>query len=301
MSTSAEVALDNVKDNKKAYRKLEEDASEIVSIIRDREPRVCHGAATLPPGYLKHTEDLSGTLAEICKSVEGKVLRNTALDVTESKSDPAMIQEYRERLKHSLEVFNLKSNIDIHETLASIQRQLAEIAERAGQSDRQHESPVVAQFEGKAAFGTVGRSERDLYQPEKIIKMEEEKFRRRRQTTPGFRLDLQSVTHANPFPRSASFLMLDTPDHSPRGYLGNSFHSHVSPVHPAFPTPLPASPGYTLPFFDFSSVRAGTPAFPDHNTHLGSAVMGGYTGLCPEPIVKWYSGNGTVNDTTNFM
>ncbi|KAG6888865.1 hypothetical protein C0992_007306 [Termitomyces sp. T32_za158] len=97
--------IQSVKDNKEAYSQLGKDASEIVSFIICHDPRARQDAASLPPVYLKQTEDLSRTLAEICKFVEEKLSRNRADRLIQGRSDIATIQEYRERLKHSLEVF----------------------------------------------------------------------------------------------------------------------------------------------------------------------------------------------------
>ncbi|KAG6916692.1 hypothetical protein DXG01_005759 [Tephrocybe rancida] len=121
--------IQGVRSNKDAFQRLASDACALVYIVLCSEGRGNEGMATVSPTYLQHARELAETVRDIYVFAEAQASRNIALRIIQYKSDTGTIQEYRDRLRQSLDVFNLESNIAIQETLALIQGQLAGIAE----------------------------------------------------------------------------------------------------------------------------------------------------------------------------
>ncbi|KAG5729405.1 hypothetical protein E4T56_gene2363, partial [Termitomyces sp. T112] len=125
--------IQSVKSNQDAFRQLGEDACQLLYFILRNDSRAAQTIATLPSAFLKDTKELYETLKDIYNSAKARTSRNKVFRVIQYKSDSTMIQQYRDRLKHSLDVFHFKSIVSMHHSLASIQGQLAGIA---AQTDR---------------------------------------------------------------------------------------------------------------------------------------------------------------------
>ncbi|KAG6867585.1 hypothetical protein C0993_000874 [Termitomyces sp. T159_Od127] len=306
LATAAGLALNlidivqNFKSNGDAFSQLGKDASEIVSFILTKDPRAKQDVATLPPEYLEHAKELSQTLSDIYKFAEAQTSRNKVLRVFQSKSDVATIHDCRERLKHSVDVFNIKSIMLMQDTLASIQDQLEGIAEQTGRIplDRQSESSAGSQI-GNTDFKKVENQERDSQKHEmENIEREKQKSERERQT---FHHDCPPGTYTDPFRRPAS------PHKEPLSW-GYSTNQCLVPM--VFPTPFFAVPGLTMSGIPssssaFSYIPAGNPDLLYHNgdgycsSIAEIAMMGSDVSLYANTVVNSNSGNVTVNNINN--
>ncbi|KAG6807352.1 hypothetical protein H0H92_007888 [Tricholoma furcatifolium] len=111
--------IQNVRSNKSAFKQLAHEACALVYII------ICtHGKASVSPTYLTNANELSDTLQHIAKFALAQGSKKMIMRVVQSKSDAGTIQEYRDRLKHSLDVFGLRSSFSMQDSLADINRKL---------------------------------------------------------------------------------------------------------------------------------------------------------------------------------
>ncbi|GLB44713.1 hypothetical protein LshimejAT787_1800500 [Lyophyllum shimeji] len=114
-----------VRNNKTAFSRLASDACELVYAILCTTPLEKGG--TLSRAYLDHLQDLVKTLAEIERFATKETSRNTIIRIIKHKADLDTIKEYREKLRHSLDVFGLKSSISTHDNLCRIEEMMLEM------------------------------------------------------------------------------------------------------------------------------------------------------------------------------
>ncbi|GLB44683.1 hypothetical protein LshimejAT787_1800200 [Lyophyllum shimeji] len=122
--------IQGVQSNKQGFKQLANDACALVYIILCRDNKEFPGIATVTPTYLDQAKELAETLHEIYKFAKKQVERNKIIRMLQYKSDAGTIQEYCDRLKHSLDIFNVKSTLSIQDILASMQKELAHVAEQ---------------------------------------------------------------------------------------------------------------------------------------------------------------------------
>ncbi|KAF8059475.1 hypothetical protein FPV67DRAFT_443378 [Lyophyllum atratum] len=135
--------IQGVKSNKSSFHRLGNDACALVYIILCREDKAAVGVVTVTPAYLDHARDLAETLHEIYNYTKRQASRNRLLRMLQYKSDAGTVQEYRDRLKHSLDLFSVKSSLSIQDALASIQEQLTRMGDQAKElrdEQQRHES-----------------------------------------------------------------------------------------------------------------------------------------------------------------
>ncbi|KAF8079400.1 hypothetical protein FPV67DRAFT_1444530 [Lyophyllum atratum] len=136
--------IQGVKSNKSSFHRLGNDACALVYIILCREDKAAVRVATVTPAYLDHARDLAETLHEIYNYTKRQASRNRLLRMLQYKSDAGTVQEYRDRLKHSLDLFSVKSSLSIQDALVSIQEQLTRMGDQAKELHRdeqqRHES-----------------------------------------------------------------------------------------------------------------------------------------------------------------
>ncbi|KAF9555588.1 hypothetical protein CPC08DRAFT_124297 [Agrocybe pediades] len=102
-------AVQQLKDNKAAFRRLAQDATELIATIFDRYKNSPDQASWPPPEIAQIISELLGTLTEILKFVQDQVHKNRAIRLINSKADVGKVKEYRERLQAALEKFQIHS------------------------------------------------------------------------------------------------------------------------------------------------------------------------------------------------
>ncbi|GLB43798.1 hypothetical protein LshimejAT787_1403100 [Lyophyllum shimeji] len=122
--------IQGVQSNKSAFLRLANDACALVYIILCRDKEKVPGVAAVTPAYLDHARELADTLHEIYNYTKLQSSRNKLIRMIQYKSDAATIQEYRDRLKQSLDIFTLKSTMSIQDTLAAIKEQVSTMADQ---------------------------------------------------------------------------------------------------------------------------------------------------------------------------
>ncbi|KAF8059046.1 hypothetical protein FPV67DRAFT_1400673, partial [Lyophyllum atratum] len=95
------------KSNKDAFKRLATDACALVSSILCRDSKIIDDLANIKPTYLNHARELARTLREIHDYTEMQASKNKIIRVIQYQSDAGIIQEYRERLKQSLDLFSV--------------------------------------------------------------------------------------------------------------------------------------------------------------------------------------------------
>ncbi|KAG6812884.1 hypothetical protein H0H92_015619 [Tricholoma furcatifolium] len=113
--------MQNVRSHKKELNQLASDACALVYIALRTQEKANTISAAGSPSYLENMKELADTLQSLHEFTKGQTTRNFALRVIQNKSVAGTIREYRERLRHFLDFFGLKSSISIQDTLASIQ------------------------------------------------------------------------------------------------------------------------------------------------------------------------------------
>lgn len=119
--------IQGVRGNKDAFRRLADDACGLVYAILCRHATAARTASGVSADLLDNLQELLKTLTAIERFAKKKVSRNVVMRVIMRQSDLGTIQEFRETLRQSLDLFGLKSNITIQEYLASISSQQVEI------------------------------------------------------------------------------------------------------------------------------------------------------------------------------
>ncbi|KAG5735557.1 hypothetical protein E4T56_gene11081 [Termitomyces sp. T112] len=157
LQTAAGLALSivqiaqNVRSNKSAFKRLVDDASALVYIIIRNDDKVSAGGANVTPAYLKHTKELLETLEEISEFMKAQASKNKVLRIIQAKSDVGVIQEYRDRLRQSLDVFGLESTISIQDSLGLMQERLVDIHNHVKQKEEPKQQGVLSAPPNKKA------------------------------------------------------------------------------------------------------------------------------------------------------
>ncbi|KAF8071474.1 hypothetical protein FPV67DRAFT_1666967 [Lyophyllum atratum] len=144
-----------MRNNKDAFLRLANDACELVYAI------LCTPTGESPtPVYLDNLRGLTETLADIQQFAKKEASRTTILRMIKHKADLDAIKEYREKLRQSLDVFGLKSNISIHENLLRIEQMIAEMNHRQGQEELQREKLAMEEDKRRAETHRLEADER---------------------------------------------------------------------------------------------------------------------------------------------
>ncbi|THV07779.1 hypothetical protein K435DRAFT_959273 [Dendrothele bispora CBS 962.96] len=143
-------AVQDTKDNKRAFRNLAKDIYEIGLAIRSTLQQVVEKGCTeeamdagLNDNLNDNLEALAGTLGEVLRFIRERAARSYVKRFLSSKSDIGRIQEYRQRLRHALDLFGLQSNITLRSALTkltarqkSIHEELKELNARRNTQDQ---------------------------------------------------------------------------------------------------------------------------------------------------------------------
>ncbi|KAG6824789.1 hypothetical protein H0H92_005823 [Tricholoma furcatifolium] len=117
--------IQHVRSNKEAFKRLADDACALVYVLHCAHEQAT--TKTLHPSFLQNTKELCQTLNEIDTYVRMHASKRMMLRIIQYKSDPGTIEEFRERLKHSLDIFGVKSSISIHDSLSSLDEKVTDL------------------------------------------------------------------------------------------------------------------------------------------------------------------------------
>ncbi|THU96066.1 hypothetical protein K435DRAFT_110041 [Dendrothele bispora CBS 962.96] len=126
-------AIQNAKDNKRAFQHLARNICELGSAILQQlvEKEVVDTELN------KNVEVLLGTLGEILQFVQESSARSRFMRFLSSKSDIRTIKEYREQLRCALDMFGVQS-------LINIQLMIAKLIARQGNTERTEDTHVTS-------------------------------------------------------------------------------------------------------------------------------------------------------------
>ncbi|KAK7444286.1 hypothetical protein VKT23_015296 [Stygiomarasmius scandens] len=116
VSTLALILLDvvqNVRNNKNDLKRLGNEACHLVHAIDKRMEGVRNAGAPL----IDSLAELEGNLSEIVTFAKQRIARNKIMRALLFRSDAAAIEEYRQRLQHSLDVFGIQTLITNTDTI----------------------------------------------------------------------------------------------------------------------------------------------------------------------------------------
>ncbi|KAJ6560138.1 hypothetical protein B0H19DRAFT_1260781 [Mycena capillaripes] len=125
--------IQRVRNNKKGFRQLEKDIGELYRAIIDSESRV----QSLE--MKQSLSELLSLLTKINKFVLKRTAGNTIYRILTSRMDASKIQDYRVQIRQALDVFALKTQINIHENTEWI---LKEVLTRGVDAPTTATSPV---------------------------------------------------------------------------------------------------------------------------------------------------------------
>ncbi|THU99995.1 hypothetical protein K435DRAFT_964210 [Dendrothele bispora CBS 962.96] len=109
-------AVGSINDNKRAFQHLRQDVCEVASILASTLQRAAAGGCTKEcaknVGLNEQLQTLINTLNEILQFAQKRsLLFRVRRVIVTFRSDGSRIQEYRERLKYTLEWFKLQSTM----------------------------------------------------------------------------------------------------------------------------------------------------------------------------------------------
>ncbi|KAF4611968.1 hypothetical protein D9613_004559 [Agrocybe pediades] len=130
-------AVQQLKDNKADFRRLAQDATELIATIFDRYKNSPDKASWPPPEIAQIISELLGTLTDILHFVEKKVHKKSFFQrFINNKADGRKVKEYRERLQAAVEKFQsilkIASHLNLNESVALILKKLNQQEQQAG-------------------------------------------------------------------------------------------------------------------------------------------------------------------------
>jgi hypothetical protein len=136
--------LQNTRDNTGAFSRLAEHACTLVSSVVITQKRRAQEGKQLAPELVESLEMLVGKLKPIEKFVTGQNARSgfkgNVKRFINHKMETGQIRDYTEKLTQALAEFGLRSNINVQDGVAQIDRKLEDLIEafeRMGTSSRQ--------------------------------------------------------------------------------------------------------------------------------------------------------------------
>jgi len=125
LSTAAGIVINIIevaqkaRRNKNGLKALADDACELVYVII-RAHKDISSAEDMPKDLTENLQQLVGTLTSIQMFAETGASRNIFISMLRSGVDGERIREYREKLRQSMRVFGLQSDIILRETVAKL-------------------------------------------------------------------------------------------------------------------------------------------------------------------------------------
>ncbi|KAL0563471.1 hypothetical protein V5O48_018596 [Marasmius crinis-equi] len=116
-------AVQTVKGNKESFKKLGEDVCELVYAINSTCDGLVKNGKPLPKDLEGNLAQLSSSIRRVQAFVAKQLRRHRISRLLTYKSDSRAIQEYRDDLRHCLDVFGLQSDITIRELVLRIAEQ----------------------------------------------------------------------------------------------------------------------------------------------------------------------------------
>ncbi|KAK7444324.1 hypothetical protein VKT23_015336 [Stygiomarasmius scandens] len=105
--------VQNVRNNKDNLKRLSNEACHLVYTIDKR----MEGVRNVGDPLINSLEELKGSLADIVAFAKQRISRNKIMRALLLRSDAAAIEEYRRRLRHSLDVFGIQALISNTDTI----------------------------------------------------------------------------------------------------------------------------------------------------------------------------------------
>lgn len=201
-------AIQGVRDNKDAFRRLADDACGLVyaAILCTNANS---GTGMISRSLLDNLRELAETLIKIERIAKKKSSRNKITAFITNRSDRTTIQEYRETLRQSLDQFGLKSTITIQENIAHLMKQqntmLMELRERERRETERMATTPEPQRPEAAGFGDWVRQSMAGHVPD----------------SPGAALQRQ---HMFPFQQPMASPYIQSPIITSIGDMNNSHH-----------------------------------------------------------------------------
>ncbi|RDB24523.1 hypothetical protein Hypma_008331 [Hypsizygus marmoreus] len=118
-------AAQGARGNKDALQRLGNDAGALVCAVISKEKDQADGLGTLRT-MNANLEELISTLSSIKKFAKKHASRNFLVRMMLHKHDLAQIQEYRESLRHALDLFGLRSTLELQENVSRIVQLVSE-------------------------------------------------------------------------------------------------------------------------------------------------------------------------------
>ncbi|KAG7089540.1 hypothetical protein E1B28_011213 [Marasmius oreades] len=128
-------AAQTFESNKEGFRRLAADSCELVYAVTSTCDGFTKDGKSLPADLEEHLKQLLESLKKIQAFIAKQSRRNRFSRFLTYKTDTGTIQEYREALRHSLDLFGLQSDITIRETVQRIAERQEEL--RASNSSQQ--------------------------------------------------------------------------------------------------------------------------------------------------------------------
>jgi len=145
-------AAQSARANREGFTRLAQDACGLVFAILCKSRDGQGNGTALSPELLNNLKELVDTLYSIQKLAKKEAKRNALVRMFKYQSDAGKILEYRERLRQSLDLFGIQSNISMHDSLALIIKQ-QEILMQEAKERKERDDELQAQREKEIAEG----------------------------------------------------------------------------------------------------------------------------------------------------
>ncbi|KAF9267799.1 hypothetical protein L218DRAFT_1073884 [Marasmius fiardii PR-910] len=120
-------AVQTCSSNKEGFKRLASDSCELVYAVTSTCNGITKDGKTLPADLEEHLRQLLESLRRVQGFIAKQLRRNRFSRFLTYRSDTGTIQEYREDLRHSLDLFGLQSDITIRETVQRISEKQEEL------------------------------------------------------------------------------------------------------------------------------------------------------------------------------
>ncbi|KAL0569092.1 hypothetical protein V5O48_012881 [Marasmius crinis-equi] len=150
-------AVQTFKGNKEGFRKLGEDVCELVYAINATCENLVKNGKPLSKDLEANLAHLSSSIKRVQAFVAKQLRRHRISRFLTYKSDSTAIQEYRDNLRHCLDVFGLQSDITIRELVSRIAEQQEVDRARGGTGRETDPEPIQSpqtQGAGGSSFQT---------------------------------------------------------------------------------------------------------------------------------------------------
>jgi len=120
--------VQKARGNKDGFKKLAEDSTELVYAITRAHKDITR-PEDVPADLTENLENLARTLTSIQKFAKKGASRGFLKAILRAGVDAGKIQDFREKLKQSMRVFGLQSDISLRDTVHKLAEQQVEIME----------------------------------------------------------------------------------------------------------------------------------------------------------------------------